>query len=305
VAKPDDYTLLGEQRRLVRRHAEYALRDAGALGRFPTPVADVMTAARVVVAEENLLDERFLARLRRTARGTGNALRRALQKVIGVLHVSDRIIYLDRAIHVAKRTFLKLHETAHAVLPWQRDIYVITEDCEKTLAPEIADQFEREASTFASDVLFQLDSFTEEARESALGILVPVRLSKRYGASIYMSIRRYVTENHRACAVLVMELPQFCQGRGFVAELRREVASPEFKRRFGQLAWPTTFDPDDEIGAMIPVGGRKMSRPREITLVDRNNVRHRCLAEAFTQGHQVFVLIHAAATLTRTTVLMG
>ena len=188
------------------------------------------------------------------------------------------------------------------MLPWQRDIYAVTEDCEKTLAPEIADGFEREASTFASDVLFQLDSFTEQAREHEFGILVPVRLGKRYGASIYMSIRRYVTENHRASAVLVMEPPELGQDRGFVAALRREVASPEFKRRFGQLAWPATFGPDDEVGAMIPVGGRRMSGRREITLVDRNHVRHQCLAEAFTQGHQVFVLIHAVAALIRTTV---
>jgi len=131
-----------------------------------------------------------------------------------------------------------------------------------------------------------------------------VRLSKRYGASIYMSVRRYVTKHHRACAVLVLEPPLACERRGFVSQFRREVVSPEFLRQFGTLSWPESFGPDDEIGAIVPIGGRKMSRPRDITLVDRNGVRHRCMAEAFTQKHQVFILIHAVATLTRTAVFV-
>lgn len=302
MARPDDYSLADAQRRLVQQHAKRALLNAAALGRFPTPVADVIAAANVVVAEEPILDDGLLARFRKRAKTAGQALRRAMSKVMGVVDVIARVIYLDRTIHAAKQTFLKLHETGHAVLPWQRDIYAVTEDCEMTLAPDIADQFEREASTFASDVVFQIDAFTNEANQCAFGILVPVRLSRRYGASIYMSVRRYVTENHRACAVLVLEPPQACSRHGFVADLRREVASAEFRRCFGSLKWPTCFHPGDEIGALVPMGGRKMSRPREITLIDRNGMRHRCIAEAFTQSHQVFILIHAVATLTGTLV---
>jgi Zn-dependent peptidase ImmA (M78 family) len=298
VAKPDDYSLADAQRGLVQQHARRALRAAEALGRFPTPIADVIAAANVIVADEDLLNESLLARFRKRARDAGHSLRRAISKVLGVVDVVARVIYLDRTIHAAKQTFLKLHETGHAVLPWQRDIFAVTEDCEMTLAPDIADQFEREASAFAADVVFQIDAFTEEANQSAFNILVPVRLSKRYGASIYMAVRRYVTENHRACAVLVLEPPRICSSRGFVADLRREVTSPVFRRCFGELDWPASFYPDDEIGALVPTGGRKMSRPRAINLVDRNGTKHHCMAEAFTQGHQVFILIHSVATLT-------
>ena len=300
MAKPNDYSLPASQRDLVRKHAERALREAGAFGCFPTPISDIVEAAKLVIADEHLEEEGLVARFRRSAKTAGHSLRRALSKVLGVLDTAARIIYLDRTVHIAKKAFLKLHETGHAVLPWQRDIYAITEDCEKTLAPEIADEFEREANTFAADVIFQIGAFTEEANQHAFNILVPVRLSKRYGASIYMSIRRYVTENHRACAVLVLEPPQYCATGGFAADFRREVTSPTFRHQFGLLDWPTSFGPGDEIGRLVPVGGRKMSSPREISLVDRNKVRHRCIAEAFTQGHQVFILIHAVSTLTRT-----
>ncbi len=298
MGRPDDYSLSDASRSLIRQHAEIALKNADAFGCFPTPIAAVMEAANVVVSEQPLIDEGFLAKLRRKSQKAGKDLLRALDKVLGVLHVAARVIYLDQTLHVAKRTFLKLHETGHAVLPWQRDIFVVTEDCEKTLAPEVAEQFEREASAFAADVLFQLDAFTDEAHQCDFNILVPVRLSKRFGASIYMSVRRYVTTHHRACAVLVLEPPLVCERLGYVSHFRRDVASPEFLRQFGTLKWPESFSPDDQIGAIVPVGGRKMSRPREIILIDRNGARRRCLAEAFTQKHQVFILIHTVATLT-------
>src|SRR5207253_259458 len=146
---------------------------------------------------EDALNEGFLKKLRRKA---GSALRRALSKVLGVLDVVARIIYIDQTLYVVKQTFLKLHETAHAVLPWLLAIYAVTEDCEKTLAPEISEGFEREANVFASDVLFQLDEFTEQANDHAFGIKVPLKLSRSFGASVYSAIRRYVSESHRACA---------------------------------------------------------------------------------------------------------
>jgi len=300
VTKRDDCSLERRQRDAIRRHAKRALEAAGAIGVFPTPVAAVMEAAKVFVAEEDALSESFLQKMRKKA---SRGLKAALAKVLGVLDVAARIVYLDKTLYVVKQTFLKLHETAHAVLPWQRDLYVVAEDCEQTIAPEVSEEFEREANVFASDVLFQLDNFTHEAADFPFSINVPLRLSKKFGASIYATVRRYVSENHRACAVLVLNPPELKRGPVFVAELRRVIVSAEFERRFGSLQWPQFFEPSDPIGAMVPIG-RRMSRPRTVCLVDRNKLRHEFVAEAFTQTHQVFVLIHAAATLTRRTVLL-
>lgn len=301
MRKPDDCSLTPSQRDLVRKHAKLALQKADALGVYPTLVAAVMKAAKVIVAEEDALTEGFLKKLRKRASG---ALKSALSKVLGVFDAVARIVYLDKTLYLVKQTFLKLHETAHAVLPWQRDLYTLTEDCERTIAPEISEEFEREANVFASDVLFQLDDFINEANDHDFGIKVPLNLARRYGASIYTSVRRYVSENHRACVVLVLNPPEIREGDGFVAELRRVVASTEFKKHFGDLNWPEFFSPADEIGALVPIG-RKMSRPRTISLVDRNKTRHECVAEAFTQSHQVFILIHSMRTLTKTTIVLA
>lgn len=294
--KANDYSLEIEQQRTIRNHAEQALKNAGVFGCVPTPIEAVLEAAKVVVADEDVLDEGFLAKFRRNA---GKALRRAMSKVLGVLDAAARIIYLDRSVIAVRQTFLKLHETAHAVLPWQRTMYVATEECELTISPDVSELFEREANAFASEILFHLDEFSKEANDHNFGILVPVGLAKRYKSSIYAAIRRYVTGSQRACMVLVLEPPQVCPTRGFIAKIRRDISSPEFLQSVGQLQWPDEFTPDDEIGAMVPIGGRKMSRPREITLLDRNGRRHSCLAEAFTQSHQVFILIHSVRTLTR------
>lgn len=301
MRKPDDSSLTPSQYALVRSEAERALREAGALGRFPTAIDDVMAAAKVEEVKEDVLNEGFLEKLRRQASG---ALKSALSKVIGLFDAKARLVFIDRSLHVVKQTFVRLHETGHAFLSWQRDLYAVVEDCEQTIDPELADQFDREANVFASEVLFQLDGFSKEAEEQAFGILVPVRLSGKYGASIYASVRQYVTKNWRACSVVVLNPPVLVEGDGFRCELRRSCASPSFIETFGNIEWPDTFTPDHPVGAMVPVGGRRMSGARTLTLTDRNGDDHECLAEAFTQSHQVFILIHSLKTLTARSVII-
>jgi Zn-dependent peptidase ImmA (M78 family) len=262
-----------------------------------------MEAAKLVLVEEDALTESFLARMRKKALKVGDALKRALSKVRGLFDVKARFVYIDRTVKAVKQTFLKLHETAHGVLTWQRDLYGLVEDCEKTISPEVSEEFDREANAFASEVLFQLDDFTNRAADEPFGIRVPMKLSTKYGASIYATIRRYVSTHQRACAVLVTEPPVIAQGDGFTAALRRVEPSPEFRRVFGAIRWPEQFTPSDDIGSVVPFG-RRMSRPRACSLRDQNGVLHECIAEAFSTTYQVFVLIHEVATLTKTTVVM-
>ena len=296
--KPDDASLPREQLDAVRRHADRLLRDAGAFGVFPTPVDRVMAAARVEMGPDTL-DEGFLDGCRRKF---GAALRRALSKVRGVVDAVARVIYVDRTLLVVKQTYLKVHEIAHVYLPWQRKLYSAFEDCDKTLHPDVAEAFDREANAFASEVLFQCDAFAAEAADLPLRIWTPVRLSKTYGASVYATVRRYVRTHHRACAVLVYDPPVLIEGDGFQASLRRVEASEEFVRSLGRVDWPQTLTPDHPLGGLIPVG-RRASRPRNVAVAAADGSRHECVAEAFTQGYQVFVLLCPARRLAKTTVI--
>lgn len=299
---PNDSILDPNHRQKVRKHAEKALVAAGAVGRYPTPVADVMTEARLLVCEEDVLNEGFLARIRHKA---GSALKQALGKVLGVFDVKARLVYVDKGLHILKQTFLKLHETAHAVLPWQRDLYGVIEDCEKTLSPEMSEQFDREANAFASEVLFQLDDFTKRASEQPFGIMVPVNLGKEYGASIYSSIRRYVSTHHRTCAVLIINVPMMAPYYGFVATLRRVIISENFNETVGPVTWPESFTPDDQFGALIPAGKRKMSGATACSISNDNGILYDCVAEAFSNTYQIFILIHVNSALTNKTFLLN
>ena len=300
MAKPDDSSLTKQQYARIRKEATRLLRKTDALGVFPTPVTDIMEASKVTVAPENVLDEGFLRTIRRKA---GSALKKAISKVIGIFDIHARLVFIDRGVLVVKQTFLKLHETGHAVLPWQRDLYAVIEDSDRELDPDTAELFDREANVFATEVLFQLDGFIREAAEHLFGIRTPLDLSKKYGASVYASVRQYVTKNSRDCIVLVLNSPEMVDGLGFRSSLRRTVSSLSFQKKFGDLDWPKYVTPDDEVGAMVPVGGRRMSGRHEITLMDRNGIRHECLAEAFTNTYQVFVLIHVVRTLNGSTVV--
>jgi hypothetical protein len=151
---------------------------------------------------------------------------------------------------------------------------------------------------------FQIDTYIEDAESREFSIWTPVRMSKDYGASIYSAVRQYVSKHSKACAVLVLNPPELVEGDGFRATLRRHIESSPFVALVGQIKWPDTFTPADRIGAMVPVGTRKYSGKRQIPLTDMNGDTHECLAEAFTQGHQVFVLIHAVKTLASKTVLL-
>jgi Zn-dependent peptidase ImmA (M78 family) len=303
VRKPDDITLTRQQRETIRTHALRALRASGALGHFPTDVSAVMNVSKVTEIQENVLgNPGFLERMRQKA---GGVLRSALSKVVGLFDAKAGEIFIDRTLHLVKQTFIRLHETAHAYLPWQRPMYAVVEDCAISIDPDVAELFDREANVFASEVLFQVDSFITEATDHPFDIFVPVKLSKKYGASVYSSVRQYVTKNHRTCAVLVLDPPQLVPNDGFRAALRRPIYSDEFQRQFSSVTWPDYFTPDGDIGAMIPVQGRRASGKRQIELVDANGDRHECVAEAFTQTYQVFILIHVVKALTAKTVLVA
>ena len=137
------------------------------------------------------------------------------------------------------------------------------------------------------------------------GLRIPQELAKKYGASIHASIRQYVSKNPRACAVLILEPPKVIPRNGFKADLRRVVVSPCFTKKFGELNCQDCFTPDDVIGSMIPVNDNRMSGPREITLKNFDGEQYRCIAEAFCNQYNVFILIHSLHTLTRTTIILS
>lgn len=297
--KKDDSTISVDSLTAVKKQALQALKDSGSLGIFPTPVDQVLEVAKVVLAAEEDFEEGLLEKFKKKFGALSDLVKKAMSKVIGLFDVSAKIIFIDKNIFPTKKKFIKLHETGHAFLPWQAEAYALIEECEQTLDGDIADQFDREANVFAKEVLFQCDTFAKEASDFKFGLSTPVKLSEKYGASIYASVREYVRSSYRACTVLVLDMPVPCVYLGFTAALRRTESSAEFLRSFGQPQWPSVFSRNDSIGPMIPLGRQRASKPRPLVLIDSNGVEHECIAESFTNSYQVFVLICPVAALTK------
>ena len=304
MVKPDDSSLNPDQMRAVEERARGLLDLAAGWNRFPTPVPDVLEAAQLKLATVSAFDPtRIMEYVRiRTGRAAAN-LKSAISKVLGIYDADEEMIHVDDTVSMSKQNFLKLHETGHHQIPWHKRLFRIFQDCEKTLSPETAELFEREANNFARFVLFQGDAYGRIATDYALEIKTPMRLAKKFGSSIYASCREFARTNHQPCLVYVLEPIEYCARSGARATVRRIEASPSFEIQFGKPA-ETVLTLDHPIGRVLPVG-RRMTGPTSLLIKDRNGDAHECLMEAFDTTYNVLILLYPVKFLTSTTVIMS
>jgi hypothetical protein len=304
VTKADDSSLDPEERRAVEERARRLLDRASAWGVFPTPIDDIVAAAKLKVAPKSIFDlQAIAAYLKDKAIETGQNLKSAVSKLFGLYDSNDFIIHIDESVGETKQNFLKLHETGHHELPAHRKIFKLFQDCEKTLEPEIADQFEREANNFARYAMFQGSAYADQARDNAMSIKTPMRLAKDFGASQYASAREFARTHHRACVVYILEPLVYVEGEGFRAEVRRIETSASFRQQFG-LPTCTAVTPSHFLGRTVPLGKRRMTAPMTLSLTDLNGVKHECVAEAFNTTYNIIVLLYPKAALTKLTIIM-
>jgi hypothetical protein len=223
------------------------LKQSKSLGVFPTPVNSIVQYCDLKVDTENCLSKipkNYLAKASET-------LKRAIRKVKGAVDRREKVIYLDLTQSSNRQRFVKLHETGHDALPWQRKIFDHYDD-EITLDPDTKIEFEAEANFFASGTLFQLDRFEEEAKLLELTIQSPIALGKKFGASIHATIRRYVEKSPKRCALLVLEKDGLLK-----IKVRNYFQSVSFTNEFGALSWPEYLGPDSAF-ILDCTFGRKM-----------------------------------------------
>ena len=303
MMKPDDGSLEPSERRAVEKAAQQLLNRAEVWDRFPTPIDDILEAAQLRVAPRSAFDpRRIMEFVRGKTEKAAKTLKSAISKVLGIYDAEEQIIHIDSTVAITKQGFLKLHETGHHEIPKHRKLFRIFQDCEKTLCPDIADLFEREANNFARFALFQGDRYATMAADYALQIKSPMALAKKFGASIYASAREFARTNHRACMVVVLNPIEFCEEDGFRAPVRRVECSSSFLQQFGQLQ-DIIITPDHWLGDVLPLG-RKMSGPTSVVIADRAGVAHECIGEAFDTTHNVIILLYPVKALTKATIIL-
>lgn len=305
MSQPEDSYLEHHQLLSVQKHADLLLRSASAYNQFPTRIDDLMQAAKLQVVDDADMDEGMLrAFLKNAAAGFAQVLKSALSKVLGLFEANDRIVFIDKDTPSPRVPFIKLHEAGHGSLPHQSKMYALIHDCEKTLDPYTTDLFEREANVFASEVLFQGLVFSREASNMPFDIKTPIALARKFGASNYSAFRRFVTTNSCACCVVVLNPFVLGKDGTFCPEVRRIVPSTTFQRNFLCQYVFAAIDHTHVLAPAIPLGGRRMTAPKDVILTDRNGVRHLCSAEGFTTKHQIFVLVRDTCAFTSTGIIV-
>lgn len=311
MIRPDDSRLSAEDLRVIERRARDILNRASAWNRFPTPIDDILAAANLRVTSHSIFDpKRIVAFVEEQAviaaqafKSAGRWIKSAISKVLGLYDADEYLIHIDDTVTPSKQTFLKLHETGHHELPTHRKVFRLFQDCEKTLAPETADQFDREANNFARFVLFQDNTFAQFVADCPFGIKTPINLAKKFGASVYASAREYARTNQRACVVFVLEPIEYVQGSGAKADVRRIEASPTFTKQFGTPT-ETVITLDHALGPVLPLYS-KMTKPHPLAVVDLNGNNHECLAEGFKTPYNVFILLYPVRSLSGTIIIPG
>lgn len=288
---------------MVEERARQLLTRAEAWERLPTPIDDILAAAKLRAAPTSAFDPQAIVRyLKNAGVDAGRWLKSALSKVLGIYDSEDHVIHIDDSVVVSKQTFLKLHETGHHELPTHRKLFRFFQDCEKTLSPEIVDQFEREANNFARFSLFHGDLFARMAADCKFEIKTPMKLGPKFGASIYASVREYARTNHRACVVYVLERIEYIDGIGARALVRRIEPSPSYEKQFGRPR-NIAVTLDHALGRVLPIG-RKMTKPTYVPMTDLNGITHDCLAEAFDTTYNVLILLYPIKALTGSTIIL-
>jgi len=302
VIRPDDSSLNPRQLRKVENRARKLLDRASAWDRFPTPVEDILAAAKLDLTRHSIFDpDAIISYIQGKAAKAINNLKSAISKVLGIYDANDRNIHIDDKVTKGKQNFLKLHETGHHEIETHR-IYRLFQDCEKTLDPEIADLFEREANNFARFTLFQGDCYGRLAADCEFSIKTPIKLAQKFGASIYSSAREFARKNHRSCVVYVLEPIEYIFGSGARALVRRIEPSPSFEEQFG-CPEDSVITLDHPLGTVLPIG-RKMTRPVSLTMTDRNGDQHECIAEAFDTTWNVLILLYPIRSLTSSKIIL-
>lgn len=291
MIRPDDSSLSRADLRAVEERARGLLDRADAWHRYPVPIDDILAAANVQVAPTSAFDPAaLLAYVRSRAAGTVLRIKEAISKVLGLYDPGASVIHIDESVVQTKQTFLKLHETAHHDLPTHRRSFALFQDCDRTLDPTIADQFEREANNFARFVLFKGPTFASQAADHAVGIKVPMRLSKEFGASVYAALREYVRTNRHACAAVILNPLGSSPRQDMAASVRRVEVSPAWSSRFVYPANIRTVTPSHDLWRVIP--RNRMTKPTPIFVPDRNGDRQVCQAEAFDSNYNILIFIY-------------
>jgi transcriptional regulator with XRE-family HTH domain len=207
----------------IRTNADALLREADAVGRFPTPLDDLNAVAGLVATNEIALTAKERSLLERKC---GPVIHLVWNRLQGLVDFRSNEVWVKPELAEVRQRFVRAHEIGHAILPWQRETFAYLDD-NSTLRPNVAALFEREANQVAIDLLSQGDRLVQEVDDTTPSLLVIDGLAAKYGVSLVAAARRVAELSRRRVALVV----RYRNTAGFLGPTHL-YCSPSFEKRF-------------------------------------------------------------------------
>jgi Zn-dependent peptidase ImmA (M78 family) len=268
----------------IEKIAKNILLGSKSWGEFPTPIQKITTYVGLQLEKGvNLsnLDPGFFSKNLQYAQ-------RAVAKVLGLIDIRKRVIYLDQSQIPTRKNFIQLHEVGHDACSWQSKLIDYLDD-ERTLDPDTAELFEREASFFASSGLFQCEIFESELEKLPLSLNSARVLAKQFGGSCHASLRRYVERSPKRCALLVLHKPEV--NGEFHAKIRNYFQSPAFTASFGNISWSDGKCGMDWIFIKEIKRKRKLHADGQVALMTSSGESITFEYHFFNNSHNTFIFL--------------
>lgn len=282
-------TLLQQSSEEIKKQIRHLLSAAGVKDKLPTPKEDIIACAKLVEIGEIELSKYEKDWLKKGS----DLFESVLSKIKGLLDFKEKIIYANPNIHHSQKTFVTYHEVTHRILPWHEGLYNPHIDNAYSIDPRVATGLEIEANFGASLIQFQIDRFTKELKDLPLGLGSAIHLAERYETSLHSTFRQYVEDNHRPCALLILEeLIKGAHDSQNVLQLWYFLQSLKFTMKFGVLDWEKLYCPGHPVYDTIFSDSLEPVKRGEIVLKDLSGFEKKCRIEAFYNMFNHFVLIY-------------
>ncbi len=272
----------------ITRLTEQLLRRADADGRWPTPIEDIVAAAQLSEPQESPFSPAVLLHapkhIRRAIQRLGHGRIRAL------LDRRERAVYLDPEIeNGGRRSFLRLHEVTHHLLPWQQQLAYA--DSDATLSPATRALFEREANQGAAELFFQGQRFAAMAGDFRIDTASICQLANDVGASLRATLRQFAETHAGAVCGLVLEPSPI--GVDPLRCRRREVSqSRSWTSQFGNAStWPQILSAEVFPFLVAAAPNTEQLAPMSATWIDIDNTPVEIRAQAMRNRYEVLVVL--------------
>jgi transcriptional regulator with XRE-family HTH domain len=275
-AMPSDLPLDQQTRDEIRRHALALLREADALGKRPTPLEDLLDAARLVESGELTLDVRDRAKLRERF---GHWVELAWKRLEGTFDFRSDAVWVKPDLHPMRHRFVLSHEIGHAILPAHKETFAYVDDY-TTLPPLARDLYEREANQAAVEILFQAGQFTDEVDASPISLQRICDQSTAFGGSIVAAARYAAETSRRAFAIAIAHYNERGLGPTHL------YCSRSFNAAFG---WRNGNPPPAELRAAL--GSARLEVDESWVIHDRRKEPRVANVEKLSTGYAAVVLV--------------